>query len=90
LGRAFSDLPELPVDNDPEEAGAGEGAHLVRDEATSAATANPAEDEIAQVVDSSVMQPGTEASTWGPKRSPDMKTATPTPPCPRDPVVRAQ
>jgi uncharacterized membrane protein len=76
LGQPFNDLPELPVDNDLEEAEAGDGAHLARDDATSAATANPAEDEITQIADSSAMQPGAEASTQSPKRSLDTKIAT--------------
>jgi hypothetical protein len=58
LGWAFNDLPELSADNDPEEAGIGKYAHLAGDDSTSAATANLAEDEIAQVADSSAMQPG--------------------------------
>jgi hypothetical protein len=62
LGRAFNDLPELPANNDPKEARAEEGAHLAREDATSAATANLAEDEIAQVADSSVIQPSADVS----------------------------
>jgi hypothetical protein len=46
------------MDYNPKEVGAGEGAHLAGDDATSAATANPAEDtgevETAEHVDRSV------------------------------------
>jgi hypothetical protein len=76
LGRAFNDLPELPANNDPEEARAEEGAHLAGEDATSAATANLAEDEIAQVADSSMIQPSADVSARGPKRSLDTASAS--------------
>jgi hypothetical protein len=66
LGRAFSDLPKLPVVNNPGETGEGE-AELAGDDATSAATTNPADNagvvETAQHADSPVRQPGAGAST---------------------------
>jgi hypothetical protein len=54
---AFNDLPELPTDNNPEEARGG-GAQLGSHDTTSATIANPAEDagevETTEHVDSSV------------------------------------
>jgi hypothetical protein len=76
LGRAFNDLPELLANNEPEEARVEEGTHLAKDDATGATIANPAEDEIAQVTDSSAIQSGADACARGPKRSLDTKIAT--------------
>jgi hypothetical protein len=79
LGRAFSDLPELPTINNPGEPRGG-GAQLVGDDATSTATTNPVDnagmDETAQHADSPVRQPSAGARTQGPKRTLDTKATT--------------
>jgi hypothetical protein len=67
------------VDNNPEEA-RGAGAQLDGQDATSAATTNPAkaarEVGTAKNVDSFARQPGAGASTRSPKRTLDTEAAT--------------